>query len=968
MTTPALGSEVAHYRLERHLGSGGMGDVFLARDTRLDRLVAVKFLNRPPDADTRRRVMSEARAIAALDHPAICAVYDVATDATAGDFIVMQYVEGETLAARLTGGPLPAGDALRIAIRIAEALTVAHARGIVHRDLKPRNIMIGPDGLPRLLDFGVARRLIPPSDIGAQTTATAMTNPDTPAGTPAYMSPEQIDGHTVDGRADLFALGCVLYECLTGRRAFAGPTPYSVYHEVLHGTPSPPSRIVAGLGPAHDAVCDRLMRKAPGERPASAGAARELLETALRGSTIESDPRPAPAPGRVTVSRRTLVSAAGAVAAVVATGWLWSYLGAPRIPEAARKWYEDGVDALREGSYATAKSRFEFAIREFPDFALAHARLADALTELDDFDGARVALLRVNQLMEQGSRLRGDDLLRFEAVRASALRDHAAAIKAYRGLVDQAPSDADRWIDVGRAEEAASKRVQAREAYQRAVDLDPRSAAARLRLGVMQALGGDAPAATASFDEAERLFRAATNVEGEAETSLRRAVMLLNRGDAAGAEAAVAPVLKLGQDSRFEALGFRARFQLARIEIRKRNYENAEALATTAVREATDRGLHTIAAIGLIDAGLASLSAGRLQEAEERTTRAETLARERKAALTEHRARLQMASIKDTGHQPAEALKLVDSTLPFFEERQYVRNAAEARILASRAHEALGSLDAATAQAKATLDVATAIQDNALKALALESVASLAARSGRLAEALAHRATIEREHEASRDDSNLPYDIRTRADLLITMGRSRDARAALDVIAERVTAGRTAYVSGRTVILQARLAVIEGSFRDVAAAVPEAGATEANARQLGMMAEYARARAGLRGQGAPAIQAWPDSATSASARHDFAWWAAATLLARGDAARAFAVSHTALTGPEPPSNPEMRWRLAAVASVAAAKLGRAADAKTLQDRARDDLRLLFERWTATETDRLTYLARADLAGVRDVIK
>ena len=967
MPTPAVGSAVSHYRLERHLGSGGMGDVFLARDTRLDRLVAVKFLSRQPDSETRRRLMSEARAIAALDHPAICAVYDVASDPTAGDFIVMQYVEGETLAAKLAAGPLPAGDALRIAIRIAEALAAAHARGIVHRDLKPRNIMIGPDGAPRLLDFGVARRLIPPSDLGAQTTATAMTNPDTPAGTPAYMAPEQIEGQIVDGRADLFSLGCVLYESLTGRRAFAGPTPYAVYHEVLHGTPAPPSTIVPGLGAGHDAVCDRLMRKPPGERPPSAAAAREALEDVLRGSTPDSSAQVLPRP-HVTVSRRALLMAAGALAVILAGGWLWSYFSSARVPAGARKWYEDGVEALREGSYATARSRFEFAIREFPDYALAHARLADALTELDDLDGAKDALLRVNQLMSQGSRLGGDDLLRFDAVRASALRDHAAAIKAYRALAGRASSDAERWIDVGRAEEAASKRVEAREAYRRAVDLNPASAAARLRLAVMQAQDGDAAGATVSFDEAERLFRAATNVEGEAETSLRRAVMLLNRGDAAAAETAVAPVVTLGQDPRFVALGLRARFQLARIEIRKRNFERAEALATTAVREAADRGLHTIAALGLIDAGLGSLSAGRLQEAEERTSRAEALARERKAAVTEHRARLQLASIKDTSRQPAEALKLAEGTLPFFEERQYVRNAAEARILASRAHEALGNVDAAIALAKATLDVATSIRDSALKALALESLAGLAARSGRLAEALAHRETIEREHDAIRDDSNLAYDIRTRTDLLITMGRARDARAALDVIRERIAAGRTAYVSGRVPVLEARLAVVEGQFRDVAAAAPAAGTADANARQLSVMAEYSRARLGLRGQAASAVQAWPDAGSSPAVNHELAWWAASTLLARGDAARAFAVSHAAVSSPEPPANPEMRWRLAAVAAAAASRLGRASDATALQERARQDLKQFFDRWSASEADRLTYLARADLAGVRDVVK
>jgi hypothetical protein len=134
------------------------------------------------------------------------------------------------------------------------------------------------------------------------------------------------------------------------------------------------------------------------------------------------------------------------------------------------------------------------------------------------------------------------------------------------------------------------------------------------------------------------------------------------------------------------------------------------------------------------------------------------------------------------------------------------------------------------------------------------------------------------------------------------------------------------------------------------------------------MAQYARARLGLRGQPGAAIQAWPDAGTSPASKHDLAWWAAATLLARRDAARAFAVSSAVLTGPDAPSNPEMRWRLAAVASVAAARLGRTADASALQEQAKQARALFFERWGASETDRLTYLRRADLAGVLDVVK
>jgi tetratricopeptide (TPR) repeat protein len=743
-----------------------------------------------------------------------------------------------------------------------------------------------------------------------------------------------------------------------------------VHHAVLHDVPPPPSSLVPGLGAEYDAVCDWLLRKPVSERPASAAAALDALEALRRGASSGSSPGGAagPLPARTTLRRNVTIGAGVVIALLVATGWLWSRFGPGRVPEAARTWYERGVEALRESSYATARSRFEFAIGEYPDYALAHARLAEALTELDDLEGAMTALLRVNDAVVRGARLSREDQTRFDAVQASARRDHAQAIRLYRDLVTRAPREAARWVDVGRAEEAASRRVEARDAYRRAVELDPAYAAARLRLGVMQAQDGDAAGATASFDEAERLFRAATNVEGEAETSLRRSVMLLNRGDMAGAEAAVTPVVKLGEDARFEELGLRARFQLARVEARKGNFERAEALASTAVREATDRGLQTLAAKGLIDAGLASLSARRYDEAAERTARAERLAADRKALLTETRARLQMASIKDASGESAEALRLAEAVLPFFDERQHVRNAAEARIIASRAHEALGNLDDAARLARAVVDVADSIKDLALKATALETLAGSAVKSGRLGEALAHREAIEREHEKVHDDLSLAFDLRSRADLLITMGRTRDAQAALDVTRERAEEGRTPYVSGRVPVLQARLALVEGRFSDVASATAAAGTSEANARSLRAMAEFGRARLGLRGEPAALIEKSPEAATAASSRHELAWWAAVTLLARRDFRRALAVSSAVLTGADAPTNPEVAWRIAAVAAAAARQIGPPADAAAFEKRAREDMRQLFERWGARESDRLTYLARSDLAEVRDIVK
>ena len=215
--------DLGRYRLDRLLGAGGMGEVYLAHDLVLPREVAIKFLSAADiDPDTlKRRLVHEAQAVAALDHPSICVVHDVGVDPTGRPFMVMQYVEGETLAARLARGPLPARDALRICAQIAEALGTAHKRGIVHRDLKPHNVMITPSGAPKLLDFGIAKAL-PGAESATVSADTASFDMQSHAfaGTPSYMSPEQVLQRPLDGRSDLFSLGCILYESLTGKRPF----------------------------------------------------------------------------------------------------------------------------------------------------------------------------------------------------------------------------------------------------------------------------------------------------------------------------------------------------------------------------------------------------------------------------------------------------------------------------------------------------------------------------------------------------------------------------------------------------------------------------------------------------------------------------------------------------------------------------------------------------------------------------
>ena len=234
------GTRVGPYEVVSMLGAGGMGEVYRARDTRLDRTVALKVLpaELSQDPERRTRFEREARAIASLTHPHICTLYDVGSHEGI-EFLVMELLEGETLGARLARGRLDLDECLRYAIAIAEALEAAHQRGIVHRDLKPANVMLTRAGV-KLLDFGLAKlRAEQPAVVDGPTNTALLTSHGQILGTLQYMAPEQLQGREVDPRADLFAFGAMLFEMVTGRRAFEGDSPASVIGAILHTTPPP---------------------------------------------------------------------------------------------------------------------------------------------------------------------------------------------------------------------------------------------------------------------------------------------------------------------------------------------------------------------------------------------------------------------------------------------------------------------------------------------------------------------------------------------------------------------------------------------------------------------------------------------------------------------------------------------------------------------------------------------------------
>jgi formylglycine-generating enzyme required for sulfatase activity/dienelactone hydrolase len=432
------GTRLGRYEVRSKLGAGGMADVYLAEDTDLGRKVALKLL--PPataaDDHARKRLVREARAAATLDHPHICAIYEVG-EAEGRLFFAMQYVEGDTLAARMRRQPLSLSETLAIAVQIVDALAEAHGHGILHRDIKPGNIMLTARGQARMMDFGLAK--VTAIDERAGNTETdLLSTPGAVMGTMPYMSPEQVRGEGLDARADLFSIGVVLYEMLTGRRPFDDSSSAAIASAILTREPLPLARFAPETPAELERIVGKLLRKAPDDRYQTA---RDLLNdlrtlkderefrARLERSGPSSDPAvtgdsagpagalpatpppfavtptpgpmtPAPVPGSLTTTvverapRGRMVAVAVMVAAVLAGGWFgWRAYAASRARAALPQ-----IAALAEAgrffeAYDLAAS-IETALPGDATLAGLMPTISDTLSATTDPPGASVYLTR----------------------------------------------------------------------------------------------------------------------------------------------------------------------------------------------------------------------------------------------------------------------------------------------------------------------------------------------------------------------------------------------------------------------------------------------------------------------------------------------------------------------------------------------------------------------------------------------
>jgi len=527
-----IGQTISHYRIIEKLGGGGMGVVYLAEDTRLDRKVAIKFLPAEVATDERakQRLLREAKTAATLDHPNICSIYEVGEE-DSHSFIVLQYIEGETLAARLKRHLPDLREALAIATQVADALNEAHGRGIIHRDIKPENIMLTMRNQVKVLDFGLAKVMRDSSVMGADT-ASMLSIPGMVMGTVPYMSPEQVRGEELDCRSDIFSFGTVLYELLSGRRPFEAKSSAEVISAILTTEPPPISRSSLGhSGSGEEQLIRKCLEKDAALRYQTMSdlipdlqQIRREYETGQvtpRSGTTTVKPKAITGDkgGRFRVSRLGLVLTSLALVLAAAGVWFFSIRSLKRTPAAAVMSSNPvAYDAYMRGRVNVGSENpdnnnaaiklFEQSVAADPNFAAAYAELARAYTIKARYSGTAAEkqklyedaevdvekALAIDPNLAEGHFARG--LILWTPYKRFP---HEQAIQSYRRAIELNPNFDEAHHQLGFIYLHIGLLDKAQQEIEKALAINPGNTLARYRLGVINMC-------RAKYEEAFQIF------------------------------------------------------------------------------------------------------------------------------------------------------------------------------------------------------------------------------------------------------------------------------------------------------------------------------------------------------------------------------------------------------------------------------------------------------------------------------
>ena len=827
-----IGETVSQYRIIEQLGEGAMGVVYLAEDTVLNRRVAIKFLsNTTPEY--RARFLLEARTISGLTHPNIATVFNYGEADAGQPYFVMELIEGQPLSEKLRLGSLPLPEAVRIVCHIAEALGEAHRKGVIHRDVKPSNVIVTTRGQVKVVDFGLVKQIVQPSGSIDTDQHSARTRSDVIVGTPLYLSPEQATGKPLDGRSDLFALGAVLYECITGQSAFRGGSVIEIGAQVIHVTPVLPSDLNSHIPPELDRITMKALEKKADARYQSADELIADLQRLLpmladdgyrQGRVTESLPKQRT--GSVT-ALTTLIEPLRrpgpnlgifmlAILAVAFLSWFafrWWKPAPYKTNSVAQGWYDNGTDALRNGAALQATGAFEQAVASDDKFALAHAQLAEAWFELDYSDKAKDELLKVQSLAPDHSHLAASDALHLEAVNATVSHDFPGAVKAYSELVKLSPDDPQVYVDLGRAYEKNEELNNAIDSYNEASKRDPQYATAFLRAGSLYARQLDQSKAMAAFDRAETIYKAVGNYEGQAEVSFQRGFLFDQTGKQAEARQHLARALELAKTTNNDYQQVKTLQKLGDAEVDANNLALGRKYMLEAQALAQAKGIDNLVKRGLIDIGSTYLLEGKYAEAEDYFQQSLTLSLQQKDPRNAARARLSLASLAERQSKSDQVIAYVEQALPFYKQGGYRKEMLQAWALFARAKVQKGEYDAAWPAFEQVLKLAQTLGDEAQAGLAHEDLGLILLKWGRHPEALQHFAETYRIAKSQDLKRNVYLSLIDRANCFWHLGQYEQARLALAEAAPFATQTDTpASASSQYFMTLARMALTERDF------------------------------------------------------------------------------------------------------------------------------------------------------------
>jgi len=532
-----IGQTISHYRILEKLGRGGMGEVYLAEDKQLGRNVAIKFLPAEVATDerARQRLLREARTAATLDHPNICAIYEVGQEG-GYSFIVLQYIEGETLAARLKRQLPDLREALAIAAQVADALAEAHAGGIIHRDIKPENIMLTRRNQVKVLDFGLAKMLLDPGILenDAQT-GSMLSIPGMVMGTVPYMSPEQVRGEELDGRSDIFSFGTVIYEMLSGRRPFEAKSTAEVISAILTTEPPPISRSgLALVGSGEDGLIRKCLEKDAGRRYQAmddlisdleqirreyeSGQVRPATRPIFEGTSVEPKAASSGLTGSWSRRRKVELAMAAVVLSVAAGLYTLSFRSQHPVVSGAKSANAAAYDAYMRGKVNVGSENpdnnnaaiklFEQSVAADPNFAAAYAELARAFTIKARYSGTTAekqklyedAEVDVEKALALDPNLAEGHFARGLILWTPYKRfPHEQAIQSYRRAIELNPNFDEAHHQLGFVYLHIGLLDRAQQEIEKALAINPANTLARYRLGVINMC-------RAKYEEAFEIF------------------------------------------------------------------------------------------------------------------------------------------------------------------------------------------------------------------------------------------------------------------------------------------------------------------------------------------------------------------------------------------------------------------------------------------------------------------------------